>query len=157
LIRGKLLSLLIRTYGTLIWIRDEMKVPTDEKGEPPIECCLCPIPWFSINFDQVRHILLPNILLKQRGHSLIRGKGPSHPRPPLASSQISDSEIIKYYKIVHLKRGHSSYKATFPLQKGWSYKKGNYCYVSLWYLYSSQNDNWNLLTGSNQILEFIFI
>ena len=34
----------------------------DEKGEPHIECSLCPIPWFSMNFDQVRHILLPNIL-----------------------------------------------------------------------------------------------
>jgi hypothetical protein len=33
------------------------------------------------------------------------------------------TKIAKYYSIVPLKRGNPSYKATFSLQKEWSYKR----------------------------------
>ena len=33
------------------------------------------------------------------------------------------TKIAKYYSIVSLKRGNPSYKATFSLQKEWSYKR----------------------------------
>ena len=40
-------------------------------------------------------------------------KGHIHQRPSLLSCQISCTEVVKYYWILHLKRGHSSLKAIF--------------------------------------------
>ena len=40
-------------------------------------------------------------------------KGHIHQRPSLLSGQKSCTEVVKYYWILHLKRGHSSLKAIF--------------------------------------------
>ena len=57
------------------------------------------------------------------------------PLPPkvifLARPDFRFTEIVKYYYIVSLKRGHPSYQAIFSMQIGWPYNWGTNVVASL--------------------------
>ena len=109
-----------------------IKEPLPPKGHPSYKTISTkrpPLLWS--HFHQKATLLtrpLPPIC-----HPSYKTTSAKRPPPPKAASPLIRLDFrctltVKYYCLSH--RGHFSYKATISLQKGWPYKRGDYCIVS---------------------------